>query len=192
MDMTTQLQIRALERLPEDEFPILDVQFDISTTVASAAVPEGVMPRLVAHALRYLADRVEAGHVDILPGRRPAEGTTKAVAAPAAAAAVQAEDERSWVQPAGIDMRIIKSAHRFVLAVSEMTASGRAARMPDVQEKTGLSAPTMQRLRDPEEASGMYLAPFVSFQRDGRTWIADLTERGRLLASRIRAGVVPV
>jgi hypothetical protein len=56
----------------------------------------------------------------------------------------------------------------------------------------GLSAPTIGRLLRPGDPGNAYLSQYVRIHPDGRTKTLDLTPEGRVLASKIRAEVVPI
>ena len=61
----------------------------------------------------------------------------------------------------------------------------------DLVGSIGLSAPTLGRLLRDGEPANRYLSPYVIVTPHGRTKALDLTPEGRMLASKIRAGVVP-
>ncbi|MHB8633837.1 MAG: hypothetical protein ACYDBQ_07735 [Thermoplasmatota archaeon] len=96
-----------------------------------------------------------------------------------------------WTKPADLDLRIVKSAHRIVLEVAKRGESGRAVMASELVGEMGLSAPTVGRLLRPGDPGHSYLNRFIRITPDGRTKSLDLTSEGRILASRIRAGVVP-
>lgn len=96
-----------------------------------------------------------------------------------------------WTKPADLDLRIIKSAHRVVLEVAKKGESGRPVLASELVGEMGLSAPTVGRLLREGDPGNSYISRYVRIQPDGRTKSLDLTSEGRILASRIRAGVVP-
>lgn len=91
-----------------------------------------------------------------------------------------------------IDLRIVKSAHRLVQEVARRGERGRVVLAADLVSDGGLSAPTIGRLLREGNAGAEYLRRYVVVRPHGRTKALDLTPEGRLLASRIRAGAVPV
>ncbi|HLF15965.1 MAG TPA: hypothetical protein VI796_00830 [Candidatus Thermoplasmatota archaeon] len=97
-----------------------------------------------------------------------------------------------WIQPAGMDLRVVKSAHRLLLEVAKRAESGRAVLASELVGAAGLSAPTIGRLLRDGEPGADYLRTYVRVTPEGRTKALDLTTEGRMLASKVRAGVVPV
>lgn len=104
---------------------------------------------------------------------------------------VRSFSQNQWNKPDGLDMRIVKSAHRVILEVAKRGQTGREVLASDLVGSVGLSAPTLGRLLRDEEEASQYLRQYVSIRPHGRTRALDLTPEGRVLASRIRANVVP-
>ncbi len=100
-------------------------------------------------------------------------------------------DDEDWSKPDDLDLRVVKSAHRVVQEISKRGMSGRAVLAADLVGSIGLSAPTLGRLLRDGEPANRYLADYVIVTPHGRTKALDLTPAGRMLASKIRAGVVP-
>ncbi len=98
----------------------------------------------------------------------------------------------AWEKPPELDLRVVKSAHKIVERVAEKGIGGRAVMASELIAGGDLSAPTVGRLLKEGEPGSGYLARFVRATPHGRTKALDLTEEGRILASRIRAGTVPV
>lgn len=154
-------------------------------------VPLKARRRIAAQLLRDLAANLDEDELvaqtngSLEPGHRPDGHLT----ADAQSALRRAE---GWVQPNGMDLRIIKSAHRVILEVAEKGVSGRVVLASELVGTVGLSAPTIGRLLREGEAANDYLKQYIIVTPTGRTKALDLTPAGRLLASKIRAGSLPV
>jgi len=92
---------------------------------------------------------------------------------------------------AGLDLRIVKSAthHRGSRRQGRLRPRRPGRR---TRGSIGLSAPTIGRLLRDGEPANDYLKQYVTVTPNGRTKALDLTPAGRLLASKIRAGSVPM
>ena len=177
----------------EAHFPIQSYSIKVSLGLDFGLmdVPPKARRRIAAQLLKELAENLDEdelvgqtnGHAD--PNHRPDGHLT----ADAQSALRRAE---GWVQPSGLDLRIIKSAHRIILEIAEKGVSGRVVLASELVGAVGLSAPTVGRLLRDGEASNDYLRQYVMVTPTGRTKALDLTPAGRLLASKIRAGSVPV
>ncbi len=139
-----------------------------------------------AMALRALADLIEAASEEELTVLSQPMHKTAEVPEPEIK-----HEHNAWSKPDDLDLRVVKSAHRVIMEVAKRGVSGRAVMASDLVGSIGLSAPTLGRLlRDGEAANG-YLNRYVRVSPAGRTKALDLTTEGRMLASKIRAGVVP-
>ncbi len=103
----------------------------------------------------------------------------------------EGSEEEDWSKPEDLDLRVVKSAHRVVQEIAKRGMSGRAVLAADLVGSIGLSAPTLGRLLRDGEPANRYLSDYVIVTPHGRTKALDLTPEGRMLASKIRAGVVP-
>lgn len=97
----------------------------------------------------------------------------------------------NWTKPDDVDMRVVKSAHRVISEVAHRSQNGRPVLAAELIQDGLISAPTMSRLMRSGEAAGQYMNPYIRVQPEGRTKAIDLTPAGKILASRIRAGIVP-
>lgn len=169
------------QSLPDEQFPaaemnlkvLLDLEFHTSVPPSAARTM----------ALRLLREALENAVPDDL--------TASAVVPHASPALAGEAQHGDWVQPANLDLRVIKSAHRMVLEVAQRGPSGKAVLASDLVDGGSLSAPTVGRLLKEGEPVHDYVRQFVLISASGRTKALDLTPAGRLLASRIRAGTVP-
>lgn len=166
--------------LPEAEFPATHLnlkvllEVDYGTNVPPSA-GRAIALRLAREALANLRpDDITAASVATRP-----EGPT------------DADRHGDWVQPADLDLRLVKSAHRMVMEVSQRGTTGKAVLASDLVGDGGLSAPTVGRLLRIGDPGHDYLRQYVLVTPAGRTKALDLTPAGRLLASRIRAKAVP-
>jgi hypothetical protein len=182
-------ELNRKETKGEADFPVLGVQAKLAVSLDFGAVdvPPKARRRLAAQALRELVSNLDEEElVAATPGQflNP-EPTSSVVLEPA-------RRHDSWVQPAGLDLRIVKSAHRIIAEVAEKGVSGRVVLASELVGSIGLSAPTIGRLLRDGEPANDYLKQYVIISPNGRTKALDLTPAGRLLASKIRAGSVPV
>lgn len=173
------------ETLGDDEFPatLVSVRLQLDLGLATNDVPQAAQRRLAWRLLRELLADVEPEelHLEGLP-ETTENGHGHALAP------ISVSD---WNKPGELDMRIIKSAHRMVLEVAQRGASGRSVLASELVGSIGLSAPTVGRLLKDGEAANEYVRQFVQATPAGRTKALDLTPKGRLLASKIRAGTIP-
>jgi hypothetical protein len=169
------------ESLGDDEFPatLVAVRLQLDLGLATPHVPQAAQRRL---AWRLLKDLL----ADVQPEELQIEGLPATVEAGMGPISVS-----DWNKPGELDMRIVKSAHRMVLEVAQRGASGRSVLASELVGAVGLSAPTVGRLLKDGEAANQYVRQFVQATPAGRTKALDLTPKGRLLASKIRAGTVP-
>jgi hypothetical protein len=174
------LELSRKQDFTEADFPIVSGQAKFSITFEFAVqVPKEAARRMAVRWLRELAAEAEdedfmalnPGVPELREEQRTQHGT--------------------WMQPAGMDLRVLKSAHRLVLEISKRGVSGRPVLASDLSKDAGLSAPTLGRLLREGEPANDYLRQYVAVTPNGRTKGLDLTPAGRLLASRIRAGTVP-
>ena len=169
------------ETLGDDEFPatLVSIRLQIDVGLATPSVPQAAVRRM---AWRLLRETI----ADVQPEELKLEGLPEVVEASVPPISVS-----DWAKPGELDMRIIKSAHRMVLEVAQRGASGRSVLASELVGAVGLSAPTVGRLLKEGEVANDYLRQFVQATPAGRTKALDLTPKGRLLASKIRAGTVP-
>ena len=171
--------------MPDEYYPLrsVDLSVEVEVDLATEDIPEAAKRRLARKALQRIVRDLEgdefSSHEEGPPLKAHIEPLDVSV------------NPDNWVRPAGIDMRVVKSAHRVVKEVSKRGESGQAVLASELVQDGLVSAPTMSRLLREDEAGGQYLAPFVQVSDAGRTKALDLTPKGRLLASKIRAGVVP-
>jgi hypothetical protein len=164
----------------ERHFPAtsVSIRLDMEVGLGSTAMPAGAARKLAWRLLGDIIGDVQAEEL-VADGEAP----VSPVAAPV--------DVSDWDKPRSLDMRIVKSAHRMVLEVSQRGQSGRSVLASELVGGIGLSAPTVGRLLKEGEAANDYLRQFISATPAGRTKALDLTPKGRLLASKIRAGTIP-
>jgi hypothetical protein len=178
----------------EEDFPLHSVQAKLALTVETAGtVPTSAVRRIAMRALKELLEEAHeedllavASHAEEIPPPHLENGHGNGNGHG------HNGTNGSWIQPAGLDLRIIKSAHRLILEVARRGESGRAVLASELVGAMGLSAPTIGRLLREGDPGADYIARFVNTSANGRTKAIDLKPEGRLLASKIRAGVVPV
>ncbi|MES2154098.1 MAG: hypothetical protein V4510_03095 [bacterium] len=182
-------ELNRKETKGEADFPVVGVQAKVAVSLDFGVldVPPKARRRLAAQALRdIIASLDEEELVAATPGQ---------FMTPEPTVTLQQEAPRrhdTWVQPAGLDLRIVKSAHRIIAEVAEKGVSGRIVLAAELVGSIGLSAPTIGRLLRDGEPANDYLKQYVIITPNGRTKSLDLTPAGRLLASKIRAGSVPM
>lgn len=185
------------ETLGDDEFPatLVSVRLQLDLGLGTHDVPQAAQRRIAWRLLRELVADIqpEELHLEGLPetvgnGTLGSHGNGNGNGHGHALAPISVSD---WNKPGELDMRIVKSAHRMVLEVAQRGASGRSVLASELVGAVGLSAPTVGRLLKDGESANEYLRQFVQATPAGRTKALDLTPKGRLLASKIRAGTVP-
>ena len=180
-------QLERTESLGDDEFPatLISVRLQLDLGLASHDLPQAAQRRLAWRLLKELIGDVqpEELHLEGLP-ETVEVGNGNGHGMPP----ISVSD---WNKPGELDMRIVKSAHRMVLEVAQRGASGRSVLASELVGAVGLSAPTVGRLLKDGESANEYVKQFVQATPAGRTKALDLTPKGRLLASKIRAGTVP-
>ncbi len=171
------------ETLDDSDFPLkgLQMKINVSLDFGAVEVPYRASRKIAARVIReWLADaQPEDLHAVAAPQQEPTEEEPK---------------ERrpgAWDKPDGVDMRVIRSAHRMIQEVSKRGQNGRAVLASELVGLPGLSAPTVGRLLRETEPINDYLKQFILVTPAGRTKAIDLSPSGRVLASKIRAGVVP-
>ena len=177
------------ENLGDDEFPatLVSIRLQLDLGLATPNMPQAAQRRLAWRLLRELASDIQPeelkleGLPETLDGDGDGHGNGHV-------APISVSD---WNKPGELDMRIVKSAHRMVLEVAQRGASGRSVLASELVGAVGLSAPTVGRLLKDGETANEYVRQFVQATPAGRTKALDLTPKGRLLASKIRAGTVP-
>jgi hypothetical protein len=173
----------------EADFPLSGVQARLAVSLDFGAndVPPKARRRMAAQVLRDIAANLDE---EELVAANPSQFLTPD--APISVPDVTPRRHDQWTQPSGLDLRIVKSAHRIIAEVAEKGVSGRVVLASELVGAIGLSAPTIGRLLRDGESANDYLKQFVTITPTGRTKALDLTPAGRLLASKIRAGSVPV
>ncbi|MCA1818699.1 MAG: hypothetical protein ABR562_04590 [Thermoplasmatota archaeon] len=173
----------------EADFPVVGIQARLAVSVDFGAldVPPKARRRLAAQALRDILANMDE---EELVAANPSQFLTPEP--PVSIPDVTPRRHDQWLQPNGLDLRIVKSAHRIIAEVAEKGVSGRVVLASELVGSIGLSAPTIGRLLRDGESANDYLKQFVTITPTGRTKALDLTPAGRLLASKIRAGSVPV
>jgi len=183
-------ELNRKETKGEADFPVAGVQAKIAVSLdfGLVDVPPRARRRLAAQALRdMIASLDEEELVAATPGQFLTPDPTPMIQPEQP---VRRHDV--WVQPSGLDLRIVKSAHRIIAEVAEKGVSGRIVLAAELVGSIGLSAPTIGRLLRDGEPANDYLKQYVTITANGRTKALDLTPAGRLLASKIRAGSVPM
>ncbi len=155
----------------------LHVRINAEADFGGNPVPGPVQRQLIVLALRQILEKTTEEEITILSNPIVAYS--------------ERNEENGWAKPEDMDLRVIKSAHRIVSEVAKRSQSGRVVLAAELVGAIGLSAPTIGRLLRIGERANDYLAQFVVVSPHGRTKALDLTPRGRLMASKIRAGVVP-
>lgn len=183
-------ELNRKETKGEADFPVLGVQAKLAVSLdfGTLDVPPRARRKMAAQALR---DMIASLDEEELVAATPGHFLT-----PDATPLLQAEQpirrHDTWAQPSGLDLRIVKSAHRIIAEVAEKGVSGRVVLAAELVGSIGLSAPTIGRLLRDGEPANDYLKQYVTVTPNGRTKALDLTPAGRLLASKIRAGSVPM
>ncbi|MGB0653369.1 MAG: hypothetical protein ACPGQL_09235 [Thermoplasmatota archaeon] len=177
------------ETLDEAEFPLrsIDVKLKLNLDFGGVEVPFRASRAIALRALRQLLDDLQPEDLRAKEGQQEPVLEERSAAPAGGGAAAPGQ----WDKPDGVDMRVIRSAHRMVQEVSKRSQTGRAVLASELVGLPGLSAPTVGRLLREGEAINDYLMRFVLVTPAGRTKAIDLTPSGRVLASKIRAGVVP-
>ncbi|MEA3189803.1 MAG: hypothetical protein QOD77_385 [Thermoplasmata archaeon] len=185
-------ELNRKETRGEGDFPVVGYQAKVAISVdfGGVDVPPKARRRLAAAMLREMMEGLDE---EELVAASPAA----ALHAPEPTQSlIQAQEpirrHDTWAQPNGLDLRIVKSAHRIIQEVAEKGVTGRVVLASELVGSIGLSAPTIGRLLREGEPANDYLKQFVMVTPTGRTKALDLTPAGRLLASKIRAGSVPV
>ncbi len=181
-------ELNRKETKGEADFPLLGAQLKaaVSLDFGGHEVPPKARRRLAAQVLRELAQSLDED--ELVAANAPGHILQTE---PTELPDVSNRHTDGWVQPAGLDLRIVKSAHRIVQEVAEKGVSGRIVLASELVGSIGLSAPTIGRLLREGEPANDYLRQYIIANASGRTKALDLTPAGRLLASKIRAGTVP-
>ena len=181
-------ELNRKENLGEANFPLQGYQMKVSLSLdlGEVDVPATARRRIAADILRELADTLD--EEELQPANAP--GYTVQTETPSASELALRRTD-GWMQPPGLDLRIIKSAHRMIQEVAERGVSGRVVLASELVGSIGLSPPTIGKLLREGEPASDYLRQYVLITPSGRTKALDLTPAGRLLASKIRAGSVP-
>jgi hypothetical protein len=181
-------ELNRKDDLEEAHFPLqgYNVKLTISLDLGEADVPPAARRRLAAWALRNLAEGLD--EEELVASNAP--GFTVQTEKPTPSELALRRPD-GWMPPEGLDLRIVKSAHRIILEIAERGVRGGIVLASDLVDSSGLSAPTIGRLVREGEPANDYLKQYVMVTLHGRTKALDLTPAGRLLASKIRAGSIP-
>jgi hypothetical protein len=171
----------------EADYPVQGFQAKLAISVdfGLVDVPPRARRRLAAQLLREMVTNLDEEEL-------VAATASGAVIPETNGNSVEPRRHDNWAQPNGLDLRIVKSAHRVISEVADRGVSGRAVLAAELVGAIGLSAPTIGRLLRDGEPAHDYLKQFVIVTPTGRTKALDLTPAGRLLASKIRAGTIPM
>jgi hypothetical protein len=182
-------ELNRKETKSEADFPLtsLHARIAIGLDFGTTEVPPKARRRMAASLLREIANNLDE---EELVAASPSQFLTPEP--PISIPDVTPRRHDTWIQPPGLDLRIVKSAHRIIAEVAERGVSGRVVLASELVGSSGLSAPTIGRLLRDGESANDYLKQFVTIVPTGRTKALDLTPAGRLLASKIRAGSVPM
>lgn len=181
-------ELNRRENLGEVSFPVLSYQAKVTMAIdcGNIEVPLKARRHLAALMLKDLVDSLD--EEELISANAPGFTVQTDTPSPSELALRRTD---GWMQPNGLDLRIIKSAHRMILEIAEKGVSGRIVLAAELVESIGLSPPTISKLLREGEPANDYLKQYVMVTASGRTKALDLTPAGRLLASKIRAGSVP-
>ncbi len=173
-------ELHRKETCGEADWPLrsLNIRVSVDADFGETPMPGPAQRRAILKGVLHALGGAEEQDVTILSN-------------PIASFTQRKEEGSAWTRPEGIDLRVVKSAHRIVNEVCKRSQSGRAVLASELVGSIGLSAPTIGRLLRPGEQANEYLAQYLVVTPHGRTKALDLTPQGRMLASKIRAGVVP-
>lgn len=99
---------------------------------------------------------------------------------------------QEWKPPKDLHGKQVKTIHRMVQSVEELTRRGQPAVPQDVSDHSGLSLPTVYNALRDDSPAVRYVRELFLVGQAGRTRVLDLTAQGRRVASLIRAGRVKV
>lgn len=181
----------------EADWPLRSYQAHLSIALDFGPhdVPPAAQRRIALRLLRRLLEETEERDLVLgegslrVPLTQPALAESLPPEAPLPPEPAEATAPE-WDRP-GLDLRIVKSAHKVVQEVERRGVGGRAVLASELTG-AGLSAPTLGRLLREGSTANTYLRRYVRIIPHGRTKALDLTPAGRVLASRIRAGAAPV
>lgn len=179
-------ELKRKENLGEEEFPLLAYagNLRIGVDFGDIVVPPRAARRIAFNMMREIADTISEEELHLVePDEAKSIGSEMHV--------VRRNGDH-WRKPDGLDLRVIKSAHRVILEVAKRGVGGRSVLASDLVGSIGLSAPTVGRLLKDGDPGHDYLKPYVTISPHGRTKAIDLTAEGRILASKIRAEAVPI
>ncbi|MCA1819093.1 MAG: hypothetical protein LC620_03415, partial [Halobacteriales archaeon] len=142
------------ENLGEANFPLqgYHVKMTISLDMGQVEVPPKARRHLAAWVLQELAESLD--EEELVAANAP--GYTVQTETPSASELALRRTD-GWIQPDGLDLRIVKSAHRIILEVAERGVSGRVVLASELVGASGLSAPTIGRLLREGEPANDYL-----------------------------------
>lgn len=179
------------ESLGDSEFPLSSVHAKLTLMLESKVdLPPAAAKKLALQQLRRLLE--EADPEDLLSVANSEADLYSSSEDTSHDQVGHVVHRNGWIQPAGLDLRVVKSAHRMILEISRRGESGRQVLASDLVGAMGLSAPTIGRLLREGDPGNSYMSQYVRISPAGRTKALDLTSEGRMLASKIRAEAVPV
>lgn len=178
-------EVNRKESVGEEEFPLLayNVKVSLGVDFGDIVVPPRAARRIAYNLLRDIGDTLSEDDIHVQDGAKVPPAATEAVRPP--------RPNEPWRKPDGLDLRVVKSAHRIVLEVAKRGVGGRSVLASDLVGSIGLSAPTVGRLLKDGDPGNDYLAPYINVIPHGRTKALDLTPEGRIMASKLRAGNIP-
>lgn len=165
----------------EADYPVksYNVKLTFSLDLFTPDMPDAAGKRMAHRLLKDLVADLQEGDIALL-------GEDEA-----ALAITEEDPNANWNKPEDLDMRVVKSAHRVISEIAHRGQNGRPVLAAELIQDGLISAPTMSRLMRRGEPAGDYMSPYIQISPEGRTKALDLTPQGRVLASRIRAGIVP-
>jgi len=115
----------------------------------------------------------------------------RSTALPETTASVQRLIGQEWKPPTDLHGKQVRTVHRMVKAVEEITRHGKGATAQEIADKGRIALPTVYNTMKDDSPAAAYMNRVFLFTKMGRTRVVDLTKEGRYLASLIRAGKIP-
>lgn len=98
---------------------------------------------------------------------------------------------QEWRPPSDLHGKQVRTVHRMVKAVDELTRDGRGATAQEISDHGRIALPTVYNALREDSPAADYVARLFLSTKMGRSRVVDLTQEGRYLASLIRANKVP-